>query len=146
MQALEAMQRLVNISQSYADSFEAGDESEEYTVTKEAIEKIEQMLGLALPLARFRCHVEVDAESRGRGRIKDEFTICSPNIHGIFGGLIGLSSVRTEVRVTLWEQSIEKAEMVSGYQGPSKATRYKRWLQEMSEEFSPPVVAKEEMN
>ena len=149
MQALEAMQRLVNIGRIFVEHHVGADlgiglteeEKRAEEEVTESCDKIEQMLSLALPLARFRCHVEVDAQSRGRGRIKDEFTICSHSIHGIFGGLIGLSGVRTDVRVTLWEQSVEKAEMVSGYQGPSKAPRYRRWLQEISDTYAPPPPA-----
>ena len=148
MQALEAMQRLTNIGKLYVESFpgETQEEQQFAEDTGEAIKKIEQMLDLALPIARFRCHVEVDYGSKTRGKIRDEFTICSPTIYGVFGGLIGLSRTRTDVRVTLWEQSIEKAEMVSGYQGPSKAIRYGRWLEEINELYAPPAIPSESTN
>lgn len=134
MQALEAMQRLVNIAQRFMSTMadaQSEEEQAQYEEAQPALDQITMMLETALPVARWRCHVEVDAVGKTRGKIHDEFTICAPSIHGILGGLMGLAAARTDVRITLWEQRVERADMLSGYQGPSKVSRYKTWLQSL---------------
>jgi hypothetical protein len=136
MSPLEAMRRLIQVGRGYVTHHmgaELGgglDEEEEAfeALVTEACDITTLMLDTALPIARWRCHVEVDAESKVRGKIKDEFTICAVSIHGILGGLMGLSRIKTNVRLTLWEQRKTSAEMLSGYQGASKSSRYRDWL------------------
>lgn len=97
-----------------------------------AISVITAMLNTALPIARFRCFVSVDKHSLLKSRVHEEFTVCAVNIAGIKGGLIGLNEHRTDVHVTLWEQRATGAEMLSGYQGPTKGKRYRNWLDSLN--------------
>lgn len=135
MLALEAMTFLIaETDKRMAITRQMAEIAEQTTEEREWCEQIEvavsistAMLNTALPIARYRAFVGVDAEGKGK-KIQNEYTICSPTIAGILAGLIGLLEHRTDVHVTLWEQRPEGADMLSGYQGPSKVARYKSWL------------------
>lgn len=139
MTSLEAIQSLIavadvhmSLSRSMA---ELGDMSPEQRETIEnievAISTVQAVLNTAMPVARFRCYVSVEVGKKPRGPIRDDFTICAPTIEGITAGLIGLAQTRVDVHATLWEQRPLGAEMLSGYQGPSKVSRYRSWVESL---------------
>jgi hypothetical protein len=105
-----------------------------------AISVVTAMLNTALPIARFRAFVQVDGSTMHKRVVKDEFTVCSTTIDGIRSGLVGLREYRTNVHVTLWEQRSTGADMLSGYQGPTKITRYRSWLSSLDSFEEAPQV------
>lgn len=144
MTPFEAMTRLIvhadqtlTRNSTYRTETPELDESEKELSLSTAV--IQAMLNTALPIARFRAFVEIDANSKRRGKITDEFTVCAVNIHGILGGLIGLHQARVDVRVTLWEQKAEGASMLTGFQGPTKSSRYRSWVEELVFQFDTPT-------
>lgn len=84
------------------------------------------MLNTALPVAKYRAFIEVEDEQPKRSKfqqsiaVSHEFTICSVNMAGIISGLKGVTQVPTNVKVTVWEQRANGADMISGYQGQTK--------------------------
>lgn len=96
-----------------------------------AISTVQAMLNTALPIARFRCFVSVQAGKPPKGPIRDDYTVCSASMAGITAGLIGLAHTRVDVHATVWEQGALGAEMLSGYQGPSKVSRYRSWIESL---------------
>ncbi len=136
MLALEAMTTLVKVADDHmaitrnmAELQDMTPEQREWSENIEvAISIVTAMLNTALPVARYRCFVAVDPKSSKKSLIRDEFTICSATMAGIIAGLTSLDQYQTDVYTTLWEQRAEGAEMLSGYQGPSKVKRYRSWL------------------
>lgn len=95
-----------------------------------AISVVTAVLNTALPVARFRAFVQVDTTSKKKA-IRDEYTICAQSINGILAGLIGLQHVRVDVHASLWEQKPMGAEMLTGYQGPTRGMRYRSWIESL---------------
>lgn len=139
MTPLEAMNRLIALADHYRVEEGGRPDDEAQVEDNIAVAVIQAMLNTALPIARFRAFVEVDAQSQRRGKIRDEFTVCAPTIHGILGGLIGLHHAKTDVHVTLWEQKAEGASMLTGFQGATKSRRYRSWVEELIFQFDTPA-------
>lgn len=81
-----------------------------------AVSVCQAMLNTALPVARFRCFVQIES-GREKGR---EYTICGVNIEDIVTALYPLSLLQRNVYVSLWEQRATGADMIEGYQGPTR--------------------------
>src|ERR1041384_3892988 len=121
MTSLEAINMLIHVADTHMSLSRQMSELAEMTPEqREKIEDIEvaisvvqAVLNTALPIAKWRCFVQVEHKSKARGRVRDEFTVCAPNIHGILGGIIALQDHRINVHVTLWEQKPMGAEMIS---------------------------------
>lgn len=141
MQALEAMTHLIKAADEVAsarrhraelnDTFEITDaEREEARKEAEDISVAaaicQAMLNTALPVARYRAFVEVDRDQPKRSKFqesvapRDEFTICGVTMDNIIAGLIGIHHVPTNVKVTVFEQRADGADMMCGYQGQTK--------------------------
>lgn len=139
MSPVEAMTILMRVADGVRTTLEAIHPND--PVQKEDIELaqavITAMLNTALPVARFRCFVSVDIDSKKKSPVRREFTVCAPDIAGIQGGIVGLQAYQTDVHVTLWEQRAGGAEMVSGFQGPSKTQQYRRWLSSLTQHEGP---------
>lgn len=92
------------------------------------------MLNTALPVARFRAFIEVDNEQPKRSKFQEsvavhqEFTVCSVDMSGIISGLWGVTHIPTNVKITVWEQRADGADMISGYQGQTKTMKYRQFL------------------
>lgn len=127
MQAIEAMQRLIVLSdellslpitQRPLNQVKEDDEV--------AIAIIQAMLNTAMPVARYRAFVEVDRDQPKRTKFqdsiapRDEYTVCGVTMDNIIAGLIGISQVPTNVKVSVFEQRADGADMISGYQGQTK--------------------------
>jgi len=154
MQPVEAINRLIAESDSRRNAFqEKSPDSEEWTDGDKAwIEELgvalavcQAMLNTAIPVSRFRCFVEVDEEQPPRKgadpeEIRQEFTVCGVTIGSVMGGLVGLQRLKTNVRITLWEQRSTGADMISGYQGATKTLQYRNWLKSLPELEAPPSL------
>jgi hypothetical protein len=90
------------------------------------------MLNTAIPVVRFRCFVQVDPISKKKTPVRDEFVITATNVAALRSGLVALRHYKVDVHVTLWEQRAQGADMLSGYQGPTKSERYESWLESLS--------------
>lgn len=138
MQAAEALTRLIAMGDELLGLHPSQRPANEDKEREElAITIAQAMLNSMIPVARYRVHVEIDAEQPLRKSAEDaravheEFTACATQMHGILGALIGITMTKTNVRVSLWEQRPTGADMISGYQGPTKCLAYKTWLQEI---------------
>lgn len=139
MTSLEAIQQLIavadahmSLSRSMAELGEMTPQQRETIENIEvAISTVQAVLNTAMPVARFRCFVSVEVGKKPKGPIRDDYTICAPTIEGITAGLIGLAQTRVDVHATLWEQRAMGAEMLSGYQGPTKVGRYRSWVESL---------------
>lgn len=153
MQAAEALQRLIDLADRYnqlredlcpddmREKLKGGLEDNET-----AILISQAMLNSMIPVARYRAFVEVDEDQPKRTKLQQEmssrgeFTICSVNIRGIMGGLMGISAVPTNVKITLWEQRATGADMISGFQGKSNSKQYRLWVESLYELETSPTV------
>lgn len=150
MNAAEALTRLIDVSDRYlkiAELNEDIDTIEKFNdETRTAAAVCTAMLNTFLPIARFRGHVEIDAgqqkSSPGRAKLAatSEFTACSVSMDGIRSSLASLSSVDTQVRVTIFEQRSTGADMLTGYQGPTKHQNFRRFLEGLNALETLPTV------
>lgn len=155
MQAVEALQTLILETDKRvafrrevdpASIEEGGEKHEWYEHTTLAVAVAQAMLNTAIPVARFRAFVEVDDEQPKRTAaereraIFAEFTICGTTINSIRSGLIGLSQVKTNCRVLIFEQRATGADMVTAFQGTSKTQQYRDFLKSLSGLEAPATV------
>jgi hypothetical protein len=96
------------------------------------------MLNTMMPIARWRAFVQIDEVitnlKKGGTDLKvqrEEYTICSVSIAGIKNGLLSLAFDDLPVHVSLWEQKATGADMVSAYQGKTKAQQYRVFLRSL---------------
>lgn len=127
MQALEAMQRVIALADELLGlhpTQRPGNEDKEQEEV--AISICQAMLNTAMPVARFRAFVEVDRDQPKRTKFqesvapRDEFTVCGVTMDNIIAGLIGITHVPTNVKVSIFEQRADGADMLCGYQGQTK--------------------------
>jgi hypothetical protein len=117
---------------SEVDEQEIRQQSEAYSLASAVGQA---MLNTALPVAKYRAFVEIDPEQPKRSKfqesvaVKYEFTICAVNMDGVISGLIGITGVPTNVKLTIWEQRANGADMLSGYQGQTKTGQYRKFLE-----------------
>jgi hypothetical protein len=92
------------------------------------------MLNSMIPVARFRAFIEIDDVQPKRSKSEEErapfheFVVCSVSMAGIASGLLGVTNVKTNTRITVWEQRQTGADMISGYQGETKCFNYRAWV------------------
>lgn len=154
MQAVEALTRLLAIADTHlsverlrrADLEEGGSELDEMDRKEIAVSICQAMLNTAIPVARYRAFVQVDEVQpkrtayQSQQAVEHEFTTCAVNMDGILSSLIGVTAIPTNVRVTIWEQRADGADMVSGYQGQTRTMKYRQFLQGLKAlETIPPV-------
>jgi len=146
MQPVEAITRVLALADKEIartnELFEPGVEeiTEETHPDEVALQVIQAMLNTALPVARFRAHVTVEDCASGSRVGLGDFTICGTSIDSIKNGLVGLSMERVIVYASLWEQRATGADMLSGYQGPTKTLGFRNWLREIDQYNAAPVV------
>lgn len=139
MQPVEALTRLIEasdrmVNQVLVEDLKEGDDIPQYTQDLMTATAIGQaMLNTAIPVARFRAHVNIDSIGPSSKMGLGDFTVSGVSIPCIKNGLIGLSHEGVEVHVTLWEQKSTGADMLSGYQGHSKSRNYRLWLASIDE-------------
>lgn len=148
MQAVEAMQRLIAMSDEllglHPSQRPANENKEQDEV---AIAIIQAMLNTALPVARYRAFVEVDQDQPKRSKfqervaVRDEYTVCGVTMASLISGLVGITHVVTNVKVTVFEQRADGADMISGYQGQTKGkAEWARFLRGLTALESMPTV------
>lgn len=154
MQALEALTRLLSIADIHlgterarrAELEEGGPELDEMDRKELAVSICQAMLNTAIPVARYRAFVEIDDYQPKRTRVQEDravlhqFTVCAVDMDGILSGLIGVTSLPTNVRLTIWEQRADGADMISGYQGQTKTMKYRQFLQGLKALETMPTV------
>lgn len=157
MQAVEALSLLIQVGdqrasdlRNLAPHLDSDDEIQRTTEQSEELSLAsaicQAMLNTALPVAKYRAFVEVEAKHPKRSAyqesvaVRHEFTVCGVNMAAILSGLIGITSVPTSVKVTVWEQRANGADMISGYQGATKTGQYKQFLQGLIALESAPTV------
>lgn len=136
MQAAEALQLLITLGDELLNLHPSQRPANENKDREELALAVSQaMLNSMIPVARYRAFVEVDEEQPKRSKYQEsiaitgEFTICSVNMAGIRGGMIGLSHVPTKVRVMIFEQRATGADVLTAYQGETKTVQFKRFLE-----------------
>lgn len=98
----------------------------------EAITLCEQILTVAVPIARFRCYVTVEQVNPKAKIGLGDFAISGIDIAAIKNGLIGLSMEYCNVYIQLWEHREEgKFDMLCGYQGQTKNLGFRNWLKDI---------------
>lgn len=144
MNAAEAMTRLIASADAHLKTLSP--EHHEVEELKIAAAVCTAMLNTFLPIARFRAAVEVsgDRVRRTPGKAKiavtSDYTACSPTMDGIRSSLAALSTIDTDVRVSIWEQRADGADFLTGYQGQSMTQNYRRFLEGLSALETLPTV------
>ena len=100
--------------------------------TEVAVAVCQAIMNTALPIARFRAHVEVTPVDGEKGH-RREFTVCAVDIPGIQAGLVGVKGYTGSVLATLWEQKAGGADMLSGHQGYCKGPLFSKWIKSLIE-------------
>jgi hypothetical protein len=104
----------------------------EFAKRDEAIKLCEQILTVAVPIARFRCYVTVEQVSPKAKIGLGDYAISGVDISAIKNGLIGLSMEYCNVYIQLWEHREEgKFDMLCGYQGQTKNLGFRNWLKDI---------------
>lgn len=143
MNGAEALTRLIGAADQLRSRIEDWKEQEELQVASAVCQA---MLNTMLPIARFRAHVEIDAGQAKRtpGKAKlaatSEFTACSVTMDGIRSSLTALSSVETNVRISIWEQRANGADMLSGFQGKTKTQQFRIFMEGLNALEALPTV------
>lgn len=142
MQAGNALQRVLASARCYLAENLIMDQdpalSPEQELDQEAIALCEQILSVAVPIARFRCFVTVEKVGLKSKLGLGDFTVSAIDIPGIKNGLIGLSMEPVGVYIQLWEHREEgKFDMVCGYQGQTKNLGFRNWLKDIDRHNAP---------
>jgi len=144
MNSLEALSRVLAHAEGnlqimrdrVVDPDYSGDLSPEFHKTREdlevAVAVCQAIMNTALPIARFRAHVEITPVVGEKGH-RREFTVCAVDIPGIQAGLVGVRGYTGNVLATLWEQKQGGADMLSGHHGYCKGPLFSRWVKSLSE-------------
>lgn len=135
MNALEAMTRLIEHASTSAKDIDRLREDPNFDVspeTREAVENLataasvcQAMLNTALPIARFRLHVEL----KGVG----EHIISSASIKPIRYAMSDLThnGDNLGIRATLWEQKSTGADMLEGFEGNTRTPLFRLWVKNL---------------
>ena len=151
MQATEALTRLIAAAEARLNlnesrNTERVEQSDHEQQLELATAICQAMLNTAIPVARFRALIELQADQPRRSKWEDfiaakqEFTISAVNMKGILGGLGAITNVPTGIRLSIWEQRQTGVDMVSGYEGQTKTAGYRQFLLGLAElEFRPDI-------
>lgn len=148
MQAVEALTRLIAMADARmtqdSDQIletleEGGPEAKEIEQDQLAVAICQAMLNTALPVARFRAHVQIE-DSTDKKVPQGEFTISAVNMLSIRAGLEVLMRHPLNVMVSLWEQRETGADMISGYQGLTKIQNFRTWVKGLDSLETMPTV------
>jgi hypothetical protein len=137
MQPTEAMQHLLSLADRVINLGQARDEEDNLKLSTAVITA---MLNTALPIARYRAFVEVSKiyrKTSDLSTVEGEFTICAVDIKALKSGLAALYSADVEVRVVIFEQRADGADMVEGFQGKTRSQNYRVWYRNLGVEAKP---------
>lgn len=141
MQPSQALQTVLGAARKHALDADATLEDKDAFFS--ALELCEQILSVAVPIARFRCFVTVEKIGSKSKLGLGDFAVSGIDISAIKNGLVGLSMEPLTVYIQLWEHRSEgKFDMLSGYQGPTKNLGFRNWLKDIDRhnEFKPTNV------
>lgn len=136
MQASQAIQTVIGLARHSPQYIRPGDDEakqmDQFAQNDEAIRLCEQILSVAVPIARFRCFVSIEKiEPKSKLGLGD-FAVSGLDISSIKNGLIGLSMEPVSVYIQLWEHREEgKFDMLCGYQGQTKNLGFRNWLKDI---------------
>jgi hypothetical protein len=137
VQASQALQRVLGIAREFShelciDKDDGTEEAENLNRDLEAITLCEQILTVAVPIARFRCYVTVEKVGLKSKLGLGDFAVSGIDISSIKNGLVGLSMEEVSVYIQLWEHREEgKFDMLCGYQGKTKNLGFRNWLKDI---------------
>lgn len=126
MNALEAMTRLIQLGIETL-SLDSENMDPEYTESVEtAVAVCQAMLNTAIPIARFRMHVSLP-------ETVPDFTVSSPSTKALIDvlQLIREKKKNQLIRASLWEQHANRAEMLHGFEGNTRADGFKYWIHQV---------------
>lgn len=136
MLASQALQTVLAAARKHAVAEDATLEDKDAFFS--ALELCEQILTVAVPIARFRCYVTVEKIGSKSKLGLGDFTIAGLDIPAIKNGLVGLSMEPLSVYIQLWEHREEgKFDMVCGYQGQTKNLGFRNWLKDIDRHNAP---------
>lgn len=141
MQAAEAITVLMGIADQRHQSVKAGVtilDQPELENEQLALAIADAMLNTMLPVGRFRAFVEIATDFKADKKhpvanVTDEFTISSVTMSGIRSGIAGVAINDMDVRIVIYEQTVDGAEMVSGFQGFTKSQKFRSWLRSLDQ-------------
>lgn len=141
MNGLEAITRLLALSeQAVRDKgIDPQDSANKEDRDVVALAVITAMINTAMPIARFRAHVQIE-DCETKKVPQGEFTILAVNMVSIRAGLETLMQHPLKVMVSLWEQRETGADMISGYQGPTKAQNFRTWIRSIDSLQTMPTI------
>lgn len=98
-----------------------------------AISITNAILNAALPIAKYRCFVEIDKDQDKAVRklVKTEFTVCGASMSAIKSGIASLLIEPINARVMIFVQLPHNSDMITAYQGKTKSKQYRDWLIEI---------------
>lgn len=150
MQPTEAMQYLLSLSDRFIKIGQAADETDtpikaDFSVNREELQLatavITAMLNTAMPIARYRAFVEVTETFKKTKSdlsvLEGEFTICAVDMTSLKSGLAALYASDVLVRVVIFEQRPDGADMVEGFQGMTRSQNYRVWYRSLGVEVKP---------
>jgi len=141
MNGLEAMTRVLALSeQAIRDrGIDPQDPANMEDRDVIAMAVISALLNTAMPIVRFRAHVQIE-DCETKKVPQGEFTVLGVNMTSIRAGLETLMQHPLKVHVSLWEQRATGADMISGYQGPTKAQNFRVWIRSIESLQAMPTV------
>lgn len=128
MLAVQALQDVLSLAQERFDQ-DIWDDNHPH---EQALKICNDILTVAVPLARFRCFVTIEKIGARSKLGLGDFAVSGLDISSIKNGLIGLSTESVTVYIQLWEHREEgKFDMLSGYQGLTKTLGFRNWLKDI---------------
>lgn len=134
MRALEALTRVIahaeaELNLNSTRGTDAVDQSESEKELEEAVELCKAILETALPLARYRVHVEFRPTFGDKGPY--EYTLCAVRLNDVVKALSNLRMA--EIRVNVWEHKTSSASLIFGFQGMVGSKPFKLFLSHLTD-------------
>ncbi len=133
MRAAEALERLLMMATELMGIHPSQRpvEAEQKEAEEVATAICTAMLNTAIPIARWRLHVEIEEVERKSKFSVTDFTICATHTASLQSALVGFWLADAKVSISLWEQKVNGAEMVMGYQGHTKDQKFRRFFDQL---------------
>lgn len=126
MNALEALTRLIEAASSYIVEEGGPGDPDMKKELETAAAVCQAMLNTAIPVARFRMHVSLP-------ETVPDFTVSSPSSKALVDvlRLIREKKKNQLIRASLWEQHANRAEMLHGFEGNTRADGFRYWIEQV---------------
>lgn len=131
MRAAEALETLIAAADHYIKE-EGGPADPAFKERLEVATAICQaMLNTAIPVARFRLHIDT-RNTDAKSRIGDvDFTVSATSIPSLKHTLKPFIKEDAQIHCTLWNQYPDRAEMLTGYQGATMHQGFRNWVRSL---------------